>query len=56
MLLLIEVIVLIWMNGSESMREHKVADLVSVFDPIFNGGAEMNSSVNSGFTVLDGRL
>ena len=53
---LIAVIVVIWINRSESMREHKVADLVSVFDPIFNRKAEMNSSVNSGFTVLDGRL
>jgi hypothetical protein len=54
--LLFAVIVIMRMNRSEHMREHKVTDLVSLFDPVFDGRAEMNSSIDPGFTILRGGL
>ncbi len=53
---LFAVIVGFRMNRLERMGEHKVADLVSLFDPVLNCGAKMNSSIDPGFTVLGSGL
>ena len=38
------------------MREHKTADLISLFDPVFDGRTEVNSRINARFAVLGGGL
>src|SRR6266700_4247028 len=38
------------------MREHKTADLISRFDPVFDGRTEVNSRINARFAVLGGGL
>ena len=38
------------------MCEREAADLLSLSDPVLDGGAEVNTRVNAGLAVLGGRL
>ena len=49
-------IVVILMNRPQGMGKHEAADLFSLFDPVFNGKAEVNSRIDPGFAILRGCL
>ena len=50
------VILVILVERSQSVPKHEAADVLSLLDPVLDGGAEVNARVDAGLAVLGGRL